>query len=193
LATFVAATGAMALAQYFINTGISATGLRFEDAHENLPHLDTHYLWTSITYISAASSPPSQQFVRTRGLRDSDRRHAGISVVLLHLSQVLDEIKASAEQAEQAERERAEAESARAEAERARAEQAERHVEELNRHIAEQARISAQLQESKDHFRHAAFHDTLTNLPIARYSLKTSSSLSSAQSSTRTINSPSSS
>ena len=35
----------------------------------------------------------------------------------------------------------------------------------MNRHIAEQERISIQLQESKDHFRHAAFHDTLTNLP----------------------------
>src|SRR5207245_6571996 len=62
-------------------------------------------------------------------------------------------------------RERAEAEKARAEAERERAEQAERHVEELNRYISEQDRISAQLQESKDHFRHAAFHDTLTSLP----------------------------
>jgi len=35
----------------------------------------------------------------------------------------------------------------------------------LNRHIAEQERISVQLQESKDHFRHAAFHDALTHLP----------------------------
>jgi diguanylate cyclase (GGDEF)-like protein len=77
----------------------------------------------------------------------------------------LNELKATSAQAEQAERERAEAESARAEAERNRAEQAERHVEELNRHIAEQERISLQLQESKDHFRHAAFHDALTNLP----------------------------
>src|SRR4029434_2270785 len=33
------------------------------------------------------------------------------------------------------------------------------------RRIAEQKRISAQLQESKDHCRHAAFHDALTNLP----------------------------
>ncbi len=77
----------------------------------------------------------------------------------------LNEIKATSAQAEQAERERAEAERARAEAERERAEQAERHVEELSRHIAEQERISVQLQESKDHFRHAAFHDALTNLP----------------------------
>jgi diguanylate cyclase (GGDEF)-like protein len=50
-------------------------------------------------------------------------------------------------------------------AERARAEQAENHIAELQRHIAEQERISQALRESKERFRHAAFHDALTNLP----------------------------
>jgi diguanylate cyclase (GGDEF)-like protein len=50
-------------------------------------------------------------------------------------------------------------------AERARAEQAENHIVELQRHIAEQERISQALRDSKDRFRHAAFHDALTNLP----------------------------
>lgn len=49
--------------------------------------------------------------------------------------------------------------------ERARAEQAENHILELQRHIAEQERISQALRDSKDRFRHAAFHDALTNLP----------------------------
>ena len=88
-----------------------------------------------------------------------------VIIVYFTYHKYLNEIKATAALAEQAERERAEAERARAEAERERAEQAERHVEELNRHIAEQERISLQLAESKDHFRHAAFHDALTNLP----------------------------
>jgi len=88
-----------------------------------------------------------------------------ILIIYFTYQKYLSEIRATAAQAEQAERERAEAEKARAEAERERAEQAERHVEELNRHIAEQERIGVQLQESKDHFRHAAFHDALTNLP----------------------------
>jgi len=68
------------------------------------------------------------------------------------------EVKASARQAEEAER-------ARAEIERERAEQAERHVRELNNYITEQERISLVLEETKDHFRHAAFHDSLTGLP----------------------------
>ncbi|MGH9902118.1 MAG: putative bifunctional diguanylate cyclase/phosphodiesterase, partial [Pyrinomonadaceae bacterium] len=52
-----------------------------------------------------------------------------------------------------------------ASAERARAEQAERHVAELKFHIAEQERIGRELQESKEHFRLAAYHDPLTGLP----------------------------
>src|SRR2546423_4492569 len=88
-----------------------------------------------------------------------------IGIVYFTYNKYLTEIMSTAAQAEKAEHDRAEAERARAEAERERAEQAERHVEELNRHIAEQERIGCQLQESKDHFRHAAFHDALTNLP----------------------------
>ena len=68
------------------------------------------------------------------------------------------EVKASARHAEEAER-------ARAELEHQRAEQAERHVTELNNYIAEQERISRVLEETKEHFRHAAFHDSLTGLP----------------------------
>ena len=63
----------------------------------------------------------------------------------------VDDVKETAAKAEQIERERAE--------------QAERHIVELQHHIAEQDRISHALRESKDRFRHAAFHDSLTDLP----------------------------
>lgn len=164
--TFIPAVGAMALAQYFINTGISAVGLALKTSGSVFRTWQSHYLWTSITYISggAVAAITSNSFEKA-GLAILIVGTPVISIVYFTYHKYLDEIKASAEQAEQAERERAEAESARAEAERERAEQAERHVEELNRHIAEQERISVQLQESKDHFRHAAFHDTLTHLP----------------------------
>ena len=164
--SFIPAVGAMALAQYFTNTGISAIGLALKTSEPIFRAWQKHYLWTSITYISggAVAAITSSSFERA-GMAILVVGTPVISVVYFTYHKYLDEIKASAEQAEQAERERAEAESARAEAERERAEQAERHVEELNRHIAEQERISTQLQESKDHFRHAAFHDTLTNLP----------------------------
>jgi diguanylate cyclase (GGDEF)-like protein len=50
-------------------------------------------------------------------------------------------------------------------AQQERAEQAERHVEELSHYVAELERTGKDLQESREHFRHAAFHDALTNLP----------------------------
>ncbi len=163
---FIPAVGAMALLQYFINTGISALGLALKTGGPVFRTWHTHYLWTSITYISGAivAATTANSFEKA-GLAILLVATPVISIVYFTYHKYLDEIKASSEQAEQAERERAEAEGLRAEAERARAEQAERHVEELNRHIAEQERISVQLQESKDHFRHAAFHDALTNLP----------------------------
>jgi diguanylate cyclase (GGDEF)-like protein len=50
-------------------------------------------------------------------------------------------------------------------AESERAEQAEKHIVELQHYIVEQERISEALSESKEKFRHAAFHDALTDLP----------------------------
>lgn len=63
----------------------------------------------------------------------------------------VDDIEKTSAKAEQSERERAE--------------QAEKHVEELQHYIVEQNRISQALRESKERFRHAAFHDKLTDLP----------------------------
>ncbi len=73
------------------------------------------------------------------------------SVVYLTYRRYVNDIKKTAAKAEQSERERAE--------------QAERHIDELQHHIAEQDRIGQALRESKEKFRHAAFHDALTDLP----------------------------
>jgi diguanylate cyclase (GGDEF)-like protein len=50
-----------------------------------------------------------------------------------------------------------------------RAELAERHVEELQLNIAEHERTSLALHESREKFRHAAMHDSLTDLPNRTY------------------------
>ena len=56
--------------------------------------------------------------------------------------------------------------SAKAEsAERQRAEQAENHLDELRHYVDELERSSFALKESREEFRHAAFHDALTGLP----------------------------
>ena len=166
LSYFIAAVGAMALVQYFSNTGISAIGLACKTGQPIGRTWQKHYLWTSITYLTgAALAAVSCNSFDKAGLTILIVGTPIIFILYFTYNKYLNEIKATSAQAEQAERDRAEAERARAEAERERAEQAERHVEELSRHIAEQERISIQLQESKDHFRHAAFHDALTRLP----------------------------
>ena len=73
------------------------------------------------------------------------------AVAYMTYRRYVDDVKETTAKAEQAERERAE--------------QAERHIVELQHHIAEQDRIGQALRESKERFRHAAFHDDLTDLP----------------------------
>ena len=58
-------------------------------------------------------------------------------------------------------------------AERKRAEQAEQHVVELQHHIVQQEQTEKALRESKERFRHAAFHDALTDLPNRNLFLNT--------------------
>ena len=163
---FIAAVGTMALVQYFSNTGISAIGLACKNGESIWRTWQKHYMWVSFTYIiGAAVAGIISNSIERIGLTILFVGAPIIGIIYFSYTKYLNEIKTAAALAEQAERDRAEAERARAEAERERAEQAERHVEELNRHIAEQESISRQLQESKDHFRHAAFHDALTHLP----------------------------
>ena len=73
------------------------------------------------------------------------------AVVYFTYRRYVDDVKRTSAKAEQSERERAE--------------QAEKHVVELQHYIAEQDRTSQALRESKEQFRHAAYHDDLTDLP----------------------------
>ena len=111
--------------------------------------------WTSITYFGGATA--AGVIFRSFNIVGFYALLVTIPIIwiiYLTYNKYLEDIRQTAAQAEKAERERAELE-------RERAEQAERHVEELSRHIAEQERISQALEENKEHFRHAAFHDAL--------------------------------
>jgi diguanylate cyclase (GGDEF)-like protein len=153
------AVSVMALVQYFSNTGLIALAMSFKYDLPVWEMWSKNYLWASITYFAGAG---------VAGFIASSVGMIGIYAILVSIPMVLilyftyynylEDIRSTAAKAEQATRERAEAEHARAE-------QAERHVEELNRHLAEQERISRELEESREHFRYVAFHDTLTDLP----------------------------
>jgi diguanylate cyclase (GGDEF)-like protein len=137
-ALVVAAVCVMGLVQYIANTGLVAVCLALKTEQPLWLTWSKHYLWSSITYFAgAAVAGLIASSVGMVGLYAVFLTIPIISILYLTYYKYLEDIRATAAQAEQSERERAEAEHARAEAERERAEQ----------------------------FRYAAFHDALTNLP----------------------------
>lgn len=77
------------------------------------------------------------------------------AVVYLTYRRYVNDVKNTAAKAEQAERERAE--------------QAETHVIELEHYVEQLEKSSEALRESREKFRHAAYHDALTGLPNRSY------------------------
>jgi diguanylate cyclase (GGDEF)-like protein len=147
------------LVQYLTHTALVAIANALKDNQSIWQMWSRYFLWISITYFAGAmvgmliavnvSTAPFYAVFFTVPI---------VVIVYLSYRRYLDDVRRSARQAELAER-------ARAELERQRAEQAEKHVLELNSHLTEQERISRILEETKEHFRHAAFHDSLTGLP----------------------------
>src|SRR5690349_10873590 len=149
----------MGMVQYLVHTGLGATASALK-VNESIWRMWTrNFLWMSISYFAGAAG--AGFIVSSLGTARFWAFLICIPIVIIvyfSYDRYMREVKASARHAEEAER-------ARAELEHQRAEQAERHVQELNNYIAEQERISRVLEETKEHFRHAAFHDSLTGLP----------------------------
>ncbi|MDQ3684515.1 MAG: bifunctional diguanylate cyclase/phosphodiesterase [Acidobacteriota bacterium] len=143
-ARYAAALCVMALAQYIANTVIVAIGVALKNRQPIWHTWTRYYLWTSITYLAgAAAAGISALLVRDFGFYAVAFAAPVIGIVYLTYRMYLKNVEASVTQAAQS----------------------ERHVAELSHHIAEQERIGRELQESKEHFRHAALHDALTGLP----------------------------
>ena len=156
----------VAMAQYLLHTWLVAVCLGLKTSRPIVQTWTKHYLWSSLTYfIGAFVAGGIVRLESTISFYAVLAPLPIISIIYFTYEKYLEDIRATAAQAERAEHERAEAEHARAEAERLRAEQAEWHVEELNRYVDKLERTSKELQESREHFRHAAFHDSLTGLP----------------------------
>ena len=149
----------MGLIQYLVHTGIGATASALK-ANESIWYMwSRNFLWMSISYFAGAAG--AGFIVNSLGTTRFWAFLVCIPIIIIvyfSYDRYMREVKASARHAEEAER-------ARAELEHQRAEQAEKHVAELNNYIAEQERISRVLEETKEPFRHAAFHDSLTGLP----------------------------
>jgi diguanylate cyclase (GGDEF)-like protein len=149
----------MGLVQYLVHTCIGATASALKANVSIWRMWSRNFLCMSISYFAGAAG--AGFIVSSLGTTRIWAFLICIPIVIIvyfSYDRYMREVKASARHAEEAER-------ARAELEHERAEQAERHVQELNNYIAEQERISRVLEETKEHFRHAAFHDSLTGLP----------------------------
>ena len=156
----------VAVTQYLLHTWLVAICLGLKTARPLWQTWSRHYLWSSLTYfVGAFLAGGIVKLENTISFYAVLAPLPIISIIYFTYEKYLEDIRATAAQAERAERERAEAEHARAEAERLRAEQAERHVEELNRYVEKLESAGRELEESREHFRHAAFHDALTGLP----------------------------
>jgi len=159
VAAMIIAVCVIAMVQYLSNSAIVCVGLALKAGGSFWPTWKAHGVWSSITYFGGAvAAGLIFRSFNTVGFYALLVTMPIIWIIYFTYNKYLEDIRQTAAQAEKAERERAELE-------RERAEQAERHVEELSRHIAEQERISKALEENKEHFRHAAFHDALTGLP----------------------------
>ncbi|HKY44012.1 MAG TPA: EAL domain-containing protein [Pyrinomonadaceae bacterium] len=142
----------MGMAQYLFHTGIGAIASALKTNQRLWYMWSRNFLWISISYFAGAAG--AGFIVSSLGAVRFWAFLVCIPIIVIvyfSYDRYMREVKASARYAE--------------EAERRRAEQAERHVQELNNYITEQERISRVLEETKEHFRHAAFHDSLTGLP----------------------------
>lgn len=156
----------MALTQYLASTSLVALGMSLKHGQSFWQIWSRNCIWSSLTYfVGGIVAGFIASRIETSGLYVVFVAFPMVFILYYTYQKYLEDIRTNAVKAEEAERDRAEAERARADAERERAEQAERHVEELNHYISELERTSRALQESKEHFRHAAFHDSLTDLP----------------------------
>jgi diguanylate cyclase (GGDEF)-like protein len=166
LSTSLVLLSTVAVSQYAAHTWLVAICMACKSDRPLWQTWSRHYLWSSLTYfIGAFVAGGIIKLETTVSFYAVLAPLPIISIIYFTYEKYLEDIRATAAQAERAERERAEAEHARAEAERLRAEQAEHHVEELNRYVEKLERAGRELEESREHFRHAAFHDALTGLP----------------------------
>jgi diguanylate cyclase (GGDEF)-like protein len=143
-ATLVTMLCVMGLVQYSTNAGLIA----FDKALKNRQGLwqtwRIYYLWASITYFAgAAAAGTLARLINVYGFYPVAAAAPIVAIVYLTYQTYLKSVETAAAQAAMA----------------------ERHVQELNRYLAEQERISSELEESREHFRNAALHDSLTGLP----------------------------
>ncbi len=138
--------------QFLLNS-IYATLFTFSKTNKDIRQIWYEYCLNALViYVASAITAG----IIVKGLHNIDPVLISISLVVAFIGYFtyrrnVDDVRDTAELAENAERQRAE--------------QAEHHIKELQGHIAQQEVTEKALRESREKFRHAAYHDGLTDLP----------------------------
>ncbi|MGI8735537.1 MAG: putative bifunctional diguanylate cyclase/phosphodiesterase [Pyrinomonadaceae bacterium] len=143
-AGFVAAVCLMGLTQYAFNSGLVAIDRALQTEESISQTWRKHYLWTSLTYFAGASAAGViAKLIVVLGFFPMILATPIIAIVYFTYQTYMKSVEASAAQADQA----------------------IRNVEDQQRYISELELIRKELHESREHFRNAALHDSLTGLP----------------------------
>jgi diguanylate cyclase (GGDEF)-like protein len=157
---FVGLLAVMACSQFLINSTLVSIFVALRTA-KNVWHVWHDYCFNALVmYLSGAILAG----LSIKALQQINMfLFAGViaffGLVYMTYRRYVDDVKKTSAKAEQAERERAE--------------QAESHIKELQHYVGELEKSSEALRESKEKFRHAAFHDSLTDLPNRNYFIET--------------------
>lgn len=143
-AGFVAAVCLMGLTQYAFNSGLVAIDRALQTEESISQTWRKHYLWTSLTYFAGASAAGViAKLIVVLGFFPMILATPIIAIVYFTYQTYMKSVEASTAQADQA----------------------IRNVEDQQRYISELELIRKELHESREHFRNAALHDSLTGLP----------------------------
>src|ERR1044072_4914380 len=152
LSTSLILLSTVAVSQYAAHTWLVAICLACKSDRPIWQTWANNYLWSSLSsFVGACVAGGIIKLEGTISFYAVLAPLTIISIIYFTYEKYLEDIRATAAQAERAER--------------LRAEQAERHVEELNRYVEKLESAGRQLEESREHFRHASCHDALTGLP----------------------------
>jgi diguanylate cyclase (GGDEF)-like protein len=156
ITVFVMVLVTMALSQFLLNSTLVSLFASIKTGTSWLKSWNEYCFNTLVMYLTGALMAG----LITKSLQQINMYLLAVvvgffSVVYFTYRRYVNDVKRTAAIAEQLERDRAE--------------QAEKHVAELEHYVAELEKSSSALSESREKFRHAAYHDSLTQLPNRNY------------------------
>ena len=161
---FIWLCGAMALSQFLVHSVCVAVFVAIKGKKSVLQIWKEYCLSALMLYFSSAvAAGLSAKALQQINILLFAAVILLFALVYLTYKRYVDDIKTTSAKAEDSERQRAE--------------QAEDHVRELKHYVGELEKTSQALRDSREKFRHAAYHDNLTGLSNRNYFIETLKSM----------------